>query len=169
MFSQGFCTRLWKWKQNFMHRCTVIDLSCLCSCQHIITNYSRYFFFNVWCIKFRSKRSNNTVLCLLRNLMHQTLNDKFSFNPHLFYSLCRLINQLLSFKLSVCFLKWKKSLLQFLALDVLSKTIAVTSDAFIMLKSLEKNSQISSLETSEIVITLSLCQFLPRPNSTGQL
>ena len=28
---------------------------------------------NVWCIKFRSKHSSNTVLCLLRNLMHQTL------------------------------------------------------------------------------------------------
>ena len=30
---------------------------------------------NVWCIKFRSKHSSNTVLCLLRNLMHQTLCD----------------------------------------------------------------------------------------------
>ena len=28
---------------------------------------------NVWCIKFRSKHSSNTVLCLHRNLMHQTL------------------------------------------------------------------------------------------------
>ena len=28
---------------------------------------------NVWCIKFQSKYSSNTVLCLLRNLMHQTL------------------------------------------------------------------------------------------------
>ena len=28
---------------------------------------------NVWCIKFRSKHSSNTVLCLLRNLMHQML------------------------------------------------------------------------------------------------
>ena len=28
---------------------------------------------NIWCIKFRSKHSSNTVLCLLRNLLHQTL------------------------------------------------------------------------------------------------
>ena len=28
---------------------------------------------NVWCIKFRSKHSSNTVMYLLRNLMHHTL------------------------------------------------------------------------------------------------
>ena len=28
---------------------------------------------NVWCIKFRSKHSTVLLLCLLRNLMHQTL------------------------------------------------------------------------------------------------
>ena len=28
---------------------------------------------NVWCNKFRSKHISNTVLCLLRNSMHQTL------------------------------------------------------------------------------------------------
>ena len=32
---------------------------------------------NVWCIKFRSKHSSNTVLCLLRNLMHQTLRNNW--------------------------------------------------------------------------------------------
>ena len=28
---------------------------------------------NASCIKFRNKHSSNTALCLLRNLMHQTL------------------------------------------------------------------------------------------------
>jgi hypothetical protein len=31
------------------------------------------------CIKFRSKYSSNTVLCLLRKLMHQTLSPAVSF------------------------------------------------------------------------------------------
>ena len=34
---------------------------------------------NVWCIKFRSKDSSNTVVCLLRNLMHQTFITHYPF------------------------------------------------------------------------------------------
>ena len=33
---------------------------------------------NVWCIKSSSKHSSNRVLCLLRNLMHQTLSPPLS-------------------------------------------------------------------------------------------
>ena len=30
----------------------------------------------IWCIRFRSKHSTVLLLCLLRNLMHQTLHEK---------------------------------------------------------------------------------------------
>ena len=42
---------------------------------------------NVSCIKFRSKRSSNTVLCLLQNLMHQTLKPIQNMK-HLKFSIC---------------------------------------------------------------------------------
>ena len=31
----------------------------------------------LYCIKFRSKLSSNTILCLLQNLMHQTLDSQY--------------------------------------------------------------------------------------------
>ena len=43
---------------------------------------------NIWCIIFRSKNSSNTVLCLIRNLMHQTLAryvfKSVNFSSHFF-------------------------------------------------------------------------------------
>ena len=58
--------------------------SCLCLKKPLLVFYSYIFLqslhqigmkniTNVWCIKFRNKHSSNTVLCLLQNLMHQTL------------------------------------------------------------------------------------------------
>ena len=38
---------------------------------------------NVWCIKFRSKHNSNTVMSLLRNLMHQTLTIRIPIHLHL--------------------------------------------------------------------------------------
>ena len=44
-----------------------------------LMNYIRFAIphHNIWCIKFRSKHSSNTILCLLQNLMHQTLCKLF--------------------------------------------------------------------------------------------
>ena len=53
-----------------------------------ITSYASNFVVNTllyYYIKFRSKHSSNTVVCLLRNLMHQTLFVwKFFFLSHIF-------------------------------------------------------------------------------------
>ena len=42
-----------------------------------LIRYKSFLLSNVWCIKFRSKHSTVLVLCLLRNLMHQTLCIQF--------------------------------------------------------------------------------------------
>ena len=39
----------------------------------------------VWCIKFRSKHSSVSLLCLLRNLMHQTSASRNNQNPIFFF------------------------------------------------------------------------------------
>ena len=55
---------------KLFHRSLVYTI--LSTVQFSLTNRPCRNQSNVWCIKFCSKYSSNTVLCLLRNLMHQT-------------------------------------------------------------------------------------------------